>query len=82
MPEPGVYVFLKVANWEFFAVEAGNSDEALNACLSRKNWSLDDLVYLGRIDGPLPPRRMDPRWVPGPENTPPPEIHEPALAYS
>ncbi len=82
MSKSHVYVFLQARDWEFFAVEAENSDEALATCLRLKNWSLADLVYLGRVEGPPPTLRMNEGWYPGPETTPPPETRELATIYA
>jgi len=79
MGERHVYVFLGTKDWEFYAVEAENSDEALESCLKAKKWSWSEIVYLGRLDGPAPPRRLDDRWDTGPSE--PPIIQEPALLY-
>jgi hypothetical protein len=81
MIQKHVYVFLRVRDWEFYAVEAENSDDALWSCLQRRGWNLWDLVYLGRVEGPLPPHHLNDRWYPGAGPPGPPEIREPVCAY-
>ena len=72
MPPPDLYIFMKLATWEFYAVEAGDSDEALERCLREKGWNRVGLVYLGRLEGHLPPR--SPRLRYDEEDPPPPPV--------
>jgi hypothetical protein len=53
-----LYIFLWVPEWQFYAVEALHSDEALLECLSKKGWDPADMVYLGCLEGPLPERSL------------------------
>jgi hypothetical protein len=82
MGERHVYVFLGTRDWEFYAVEAAHSDEALESCLKAKKWSWSEIVYLGRLEGLPPSGHLYDRWDPKPPSTDPPGIRESAPAYA
>jgi len=54
MPNQEIFLFLKTQTWEYYAVEAAHSDEALMKCLREKGWEPSGLIYLGRMEGHLP----------------------------
>ncbi|GEM_PF-3766334 len=74
-----IFLFLKSQTWEFYAVEADHSDEALMKCLREKGWEPSGLIYLGRMEGHLPkkPHSLD-GYGPGSPPNPPQAEETPA----
>jgi hypothetical protein len=66
IPPSEIFLFLKLISWEFHAVQAADSDEALLRCLEEKDWDPAGIVYLGWMEGCLPKRPRRSSLLPPP----------------